>query len=101
MKLKKGDRVVVLTGKDRGKEGVISKVLVKADLVIVDGVNVVKKHQKSRSATQAGGIIDRDMPMPVSSVAIISTDGKPTRIGYKFDNAGNKLRICKRTGAEL
>ena len=101
MKLKKGDRVVVLTGKDRGKEGVISRVLIKADLVIVDGVNVVKKHQKSRGATQVGGIINRDMPMPASSVAIVSTDGKPTRIGYKFDNAGNKLRICKRTGAEL
>ena len=101
MKLKKGDRVVVLTGKDRGKEGVISRVLTKDNRVIVDGVNVVKKHQKSRSATQAGGIIEVDMPMPASSVAIISTDGKATRIGYKFDGAGHKIRICKRTGAEL
>ena len=101
MKLKKGDRVVVLTGKDRGKEGVISRVMPKSSRVIVDGVNVVKKHQKAKSATQAGGIIERDMPMPVSSVAIISTDGKATRIGYKFDAAGNKIRICRRTGAEL
>ena len=101
MKLKKGDRVVVLTGKDRGKEGVISRVMPKSSRVIVDGVNVVKKHQKAKSATQAGGIIERDMPMPVSSVAIISTDGKATRIGYKVDAAGNKIRICRRTGAEL
>ena len=101
MKLKKGDRVVVLTGKDRGKEGVISRVMPKSSRVIVDGVNVVKKHQKAKSATQAGGIIERDMPMPVSSVAIISTDGKATRVGYKFDSAGNKIRICRRTGAEL
>lgn len=101
MKLRKGDRVIVLTGKDRGKEGVISRVLPKTDKVIVDGVNVVKKHQKAKSASQAGGIIERDMPMPASTVAIISTDGKATRIGYKFDASGNKVRICRRTGAEL
>ncbi len=101
MKLRKGDRVIVLTGKDRGKEGVISRVLPKTDRVIVDGVNVVKKHQKAKSASQAGGIIEVDMPMPASTVAIISTDGKATRIGYKFDASGNKVRICRRTGAEL
>lgn len=101
MKLRKGDRVIVLTGKDRGKEGVISRVLPKTGRVIVDGVNVVKKHQKAKSASQAGGIIEVDMPMPASTVAIISTDGKATRIGYKFDASGNKVRICRRTGAEL
>lgn len=101
MKLKKGDRVVVLTGKDRGKEGVISRVMPKEGKVIVDGVNVAKKHQKPTRTTQQGGVIDKDMPLPASSVAIVSTDGKPTRIGYRIDAKGNKVRICKRTGAEL
>jgi large subunit ribosomal protein L24 len=101
MKLKKGDRVVVLTGKDRGKDGVISRVMPKENKVIVDGLNVAKKHQKPTRTTQQGGVIDKDMPMPASSVAIISTDGKPTRIGYRVDAQGNKVRICKRTGADL
>jgi large subunit ribosomal protein L24 len=102
MKLKKGDRVVVLQGKDRGKEGVISRVMTKENKVIVDGVNVATRHQKPRRAAEAGGIIQKDMPMPASSVAVISPrDGKATRIGYKVDEAGNKVRICKRTGAEL
>ena len=66
MKLKKGDRVMVLSGKDRGKDGVIMKVLPGADKVIVEGVNVAKKHQKATRATMQGGIIDKDMPMPAS-----------------------------------
>ncbi|MGY6502748.1 MAG: 50S ribosomal protein L24 [Acidimicrobiales bacterium] len=102
MKIKKGDRVVVLTGKDRGKEGVVSRALPAEGKVIVDGINVAKKHQKPTRSTMQGGIIDKDMPIPVSNVAVISPkDGKATRVGYKFDDAGNKIRICKRTGAEL
>ena len=102
IKLKKGDRVRVLTGKDRGKEGVIMRVLPKANKVIVDGVNVAKKHQKARTATSQGGIIDKDMPIPVPNVALLSPgDGKPTRVGYKLNADGSKVRICKRTGAEL
>jgi large subunit ribosomal protein L24 len=64
-------------------------------------VNVAKKHQKPTRTTQQGGVIDKDMPLPASSVAIISTDGKPTRIGYRVDAQGKKVRICKRTGADL
>lgn|SRR5690554_1197579 len=102
MKIRKGDRVVVLSGKDRGKEGVVSRALPTEGKVLVDGVNVAKKHQKPTRSTMQGGIIDKDMPIPVSNVAVISPkDGKATRVGYKVDDKGNKVRICKRTGAEL
>ncbi|MEJ7584152.1 MAG: 50S ribosomal protein L24 [Acidimicrobiales bacterium] len=102
LKIKKGDRVRVLTGKDRGKEGVVMRVLVKENKVIVDGVNIAKKHQKARTATMQGGIIDKDMPIPVPNVAVVSPgDGKPTRVGYKLNADGLKVRICRRTGAEI
>ncbi len=102
MKLRKGDRVRVLQGKDRGETGVIMRVLPKTNKVIVDGVNVAKKHQKARSATSQGGIIDKDMPIPVPNVAVLSPgDGKPTRVGYKVLDDGSKMRVCRRTGAEI
>jgi large subunit ribosomal protein L24 len=102
MKIKKGDRVRVLTGKDRGKEGVVMFALPREGKVIVDGVNVVKKHQKRTRATMQAGIIDKDMPIPVSNVAIISPgDGRPTRVGYRFTPEGEKVRVCKRTGVDL
>jgi large subunit ribosomal protein L24 len=102
IKLKKGDRVRVLTGKDRGKEGVIMRVLPKDNKVIVDGVNVARKHQKARTATSQGGIIDKDMPIPVPNVALLSpSDGKPTKVGYKVLEDGTKIRVCRRTGAEI
>jgi large subunit ribosomal protein L24 len=102
VKLKKGDRVQVLTGKERGKEGVVMRVLPKENKVIVDGVNVAKKHQKARTATTPGGIIDKDMPIPIANVAVISPgDGRPTKVGYKVLENGTKIRVCRRTGAEL
>ena len=102
MKIRKGDRVVVLSGKDRGKEGTVMFAFPQTRKVIVDGVNVAKKHQKPTSATMQGGIIDKEMPLPVDRVALVSPqDGKPTRVGYRFDADGTKVRICKRTGADL
>ena len=102
IKIKKGDRVVVLSGKDRGKSGTVMRVLPKDNKVIVEGVNVAKKHQRATKATMQGGIIDKDMPMPISAVAVVSPgDGRATRVGYRIDEAGNKIRICKRTGADL
>ena len=102
MRIKKGDRVVVLQGKDRGREGVVLEALPKVDKVIVEGVNVARKHQKARRATQQAGIVDKIMPVPVSNVAVVSPrDGKPTRVGYRLRDDGTKVRICKRTGAEL
>jgi large subunit ribosomal protein L24 len=101
MKLRKGDRVRVLQGKDRGETGVIMRVLPKTNRVIVEGVNVAKKHQKATRATTQGGIIDKDMPMSASAVAIVcSTDG-PTRIGYRFESDGTKVRICRKCGHTL
>jgi len=102
MRVKKGDRVVVLQGKDRGREGTVLDAMPKDGKVIVEGVNVAKKHQKARSATQQAGIIEKILPIPVSNVAVVSPkDGKPTRVGYKRRDDGTKVRICKRTGAEL
>jgi large subunit ribosomal protein L24 len=105
LKLKKGDRVQVLQGKDRGKRGVILRVLPKDRKVIVEGINTAQRHTKPRTATQPGGIVHKDMPIDISSVAIVSPgDGQPTRVGYRFEEMGDhvrKVRICKRTGAEL
>ena len=101
MKLRKGDRVVVLTGKDRGKQGDVMRALPEKDKVIVEGVNIVKKHQRQKKATLQAGIIDKDMPLPVSSVALVCKTCGRTRVGYKFDAQGRKLRICKKCGDEV
>ena len=102
MRIRKGDRVQVLSGKDRGKEGVVMRALPKEGKVIVEGVNVAKKHQRPTRMTMQGGIIDKDMPIDVSNVAVVSPgDGRPTRVGYRIDDNGQKVRICRRTGAEL
>jgi large subunit ribosomal protein L24 len=100
MKLKKGDLVKVLKGKDRGKEGVVMRVLPKEGKVIVEGVNMAKKHQKSTKATMQAGIIDKDMPIDASNVALVS-QGKASRIGFRVEADGTKTRIAKRTGEVL
>jgi large subunit ribosomal protein L24 len=101
MKIKKGDRVVVLTGKDKGKEGDVSRAIPSKNKVIVDGVNVAKRHQKATKATMQGGIIDKDMPIPVDNVAILCPKCGATRVGYRFDPGGDKVRICKKCGGDL
>ena len=101
MKLKKGDRVRVLTGKDQGKEGEIVRAFPKTGKVIVEGVNTAKRHQKATRATTQGGIIDKDMPLPVSNVAIVCPTDGPTRVGYRFDADGTKFRICRKCGRDL
>jgi large subunit ribosomal protein L24 len=99
VRLKKGDRVVVLKGKDRGKEGLVMRVLPKEGKVIVEGVNVAKKHQKATRATMQAGIIDKDMPIDASNVAILSR-GKPSRIGFRVED-GKKVRVALKTGEVL
>ena len=106
MKLRKGDRVRVLTGKDRGKEGEIMRAMPSVDKVIVEGVNVAKKHQRATKATMQGGIIDKDMPLPVANVAIICPSCGPTKIGYRCELAADgvgrsKHRVCRKCGGEL
>jgi len=100
MKLKKGDEVVVLSGKDIGKHGTITRVIDERDRVIVDGVNMVKKHQKPTRATMQGGIIDKEMPIHVSNVALVCSECGPTRIGYRFADDGSKVRVCRKCGAD-
>jgi large subunit ribosomal protein L24 len=102
LKIRKGDRVRVLTGKDRGKEGSVMRALPRERKVIVDGVNVARKSQRPTRTTQQGGIIDKDMPLPVSNVALICPScGKPTRVGFKIDASGAKVRLCKKCGGEI
>jgi len=102
MKIRKGDRVQVLQGKDRGKNGVVMFAFPADDRVIVDGVNIAKKHQKPTRSTQQGGIIDKEMPINVSNVAIIcGSCHKPTRVGHRFEPDGTKVRICRKCGGDL
>ena len=97
MKLKKGDTVVVIAGKDKGTEGEVVRVLPADNKVIVNGVNRVKKHTKPNKVQQQGGIIDRDMPIDASNVMLVHK-GKPTRVGYKIQDDGTKVRVAKRNG---
>ena len=82
--------------------GSITRVLPEANRVIVDGVNMVKKHQKPTRATMQGGIIDKEMPIHVSNVALVCSSCGPTRIGYRFEaTSGNKVRICRKCGGDV
>ena len=101
IKLKKGDRVRVLTGKFRGREGEVMSVIPKKNQVIVDGINVAKRHQKPTRAMQQGGIIDKAMPLDASNVALIDSDGRPARAGYRIDDDGTKTRVSRRSGGDL
>lgn len=101
MKIRKGDRVRVLTGKFRGKEGEVMSVQPKSGKVLVEGVNVAKRHQKPTRAMQQGGIIDKVMPIDVSNVALIDGDGKSTRVGYRVESDGTKVRVARTSGGEL
>jgi large subunit ribosomal protein L24 len=101
MKLRKGDEVQVLAGKDIGKRGVITRVINDRDRVLVDGVNMAKRHQKPTRATMQGGIIDKEMPIHVSNVALVCPECGPTRIGYRFSEAGEKIRVCRKCETNL
>jgi large subunit ribosomal protein L24 len=102
MRVRKGDTVEVLSGKQRGKRGQVMRVIPSKDKVIVDGANMSKRHTKPRGQTMQGGIIDKDMPLPASTVAVVcSACGRPSRIGMRVDDAGRKLRFCKRCESEL
>jgi len=101
MKLKKGDTVVVIAGKDKGKQGEISAVLPKENKVKIAGVNVAKRHLAAKGQTaNTGGIVDKDMPLDASNVMLVRK-GKPTRVGYKIKDDGTKVRVAKSTGEEI
>jgi large subunit ribosomal protein L24 len=100
-KIKTKDKVVVLSGKDKGKTGEVVKVFPKEERVVVSGVNVVKKHTRP-SARSQGGIVEIEAPIHVSNVAHVDPkDGKPTRVGFKVLEDGRKVRVAKRSGETI
>jgi large subunit ribosomal protein L24 len=96
-KIKKGDRVVVLAGKDKGKQGAVTQVLPKANRVLVQGVNLVQRHTKATPADPQGGIKSKEATLHVSNVALVDSNGKPTRVGFKIEG-DKKVRVAKTTG---
>lgn len=99
-KIRKGDKVVVLSGRDKGRTGEVFEVRPRESRALVRGVNLVKRHQKQTQA-QEGGIISKESPIHLSNIAIVAKDGKPTRVGFKILADGKKVRFAKRTGAEI
>ena len=99
-KIKKGDKVIVLAGRDKGRTGEVIEVRSSEDRALVRGVNMVKRHQR-QTAQQEGGIISKELPVHLSNIALADPkDGKPTRVGFKIQD-GRKIRIAKRSGAEI
>ena len=104
MKIKKGDTVVVIAGKDKGAKGKVIQAYPRQDKVIVEGVNRVKKHTRVRTTqrgSKTGGIVTQEAAIHISNVQILDDQGKPTRIGYRIDENGQKVRIARTTGKEL
>ncbi len=102
MKIRKGDRVRIMSGKDAGRESTVSAAFPATGKVTVEGYNIAKRHTKPRSAEEPGGILDKEMPMNASNVMVLSpADGKPTRVGYKVLDDGSKIRVCKRSGEKI
>ncbi len=98
LKIKKGDRVVVITGKEKGKKGEVLKVMPEDNRAIVKGVAMVRRHQR-QTASQEGGIIAKEAPIHISNLAVEDPkDGVPTRVGYKFLKDGRKVRLARRSG---
>lgn len=98
LKIKKGDNVVVITGRDKGKSGTVLRVIPKESRVLVQGINVVKRHNRP-SAGQSGGIIEKELSIHVSNVALVDPKtSKPTRVGFKVMEAGRKVRVARRSG---
>ena len=95
-KIRKGDQVVVLAGKDKGRRGEVLKVMPKEDRALVRGINLVRRHQQ-QTQSQEGGILTKEAPIHLSNLAIAAKDGKPTRVGFRVEN-GKKVRVAKRTG---
>ena len=100
-KIKKGDKVIVIAGKDKGKKGDVMQIITDENRAVVSGVNVAKRHTKAQGANE-GGIIDKLMPIHISNLALIDPkDGKATRVGYKTLDGGKKVRVAKRTGVTI
>ena len=102
MRIHKGDTVRVMTGKNKGRTAEVVRAIPEKNRVIVEGVNVAKRHAKPTRATQQGGVIDKFMPVHVSTVALVCKScDQPTRVGYRFEDDGDKVRFCKKCGSVL
>jgi large subunit ribosomal protein L24 len=104
MKVKKGDTVVVVAGKDKGARGKVITAFPRLGKVLVEGVNRVKKHtrvQTTQRGAKTGGIVTQEAPIDVSNVMVVDPDGQPTRVGYRVDDNGQKIRIARTSGKDL
>lgn len=99
-KIRKGDKVIVLSGRDKGRTGEVFEVRPTESRALVRGVNMIKRHQK-QTQNQEGGIINKESPIHLSNIAVVGKDGKPTRVGFKIQADGTKVRVAKRSGAEI
>ncbi|GAB2924129.1 50S ribosomal protein L24 [Micromonospora polyrhachis] len=104
VKVKKGDTVVVIAGKDKGAKGKVIAAYPRQDKILVEGVNRVKKHTRittTQRGAKTGGIVTQEAPIHVSNVQVLDSDGNPTRVGYRIDESGQKVRIARSTGKDL
>ncbi|MDO4927848.1 MAG: 50S ribosomal protein L24 [Corynebacterium sp.] len=104
MKIQKGDTVLVISGPDKGVKGKVIKAFPKAEKVLVEGVNRVKKHVANSAperGAESGGIVTQEAPIHVSNVMVLDSDGNPTRVGYRFDENGKKVRVSRRNGKDI
>jgi large subunit ribosomal protein L24 len=99
-KIRKGDKVIVLSGRDKGRTGEVFEVRPDQQKALVRGINMAKRHQKQTQA-QEGGIISKEQPIHLSNLAYVGKDGKPTRVGFKIQADGTKVRVAKSSGAEI
>lgn len=102
MKIKKGDTVMVIAGKNRGTTGKVETVLLKKDMIVIDGVNVVKKHRKANQVSRSGQIVEKSMPIHVSNVQLVDPKGgKPTRVKIERSKDGTRERVAVKSGAKI
>ncbi|MBK1784031.1 50S ribosomal protein L24 [Prauserella cavernicola] len=104
MKVKKGDTVLVIAGKDKGAKGKVIQAYPERQRVLVEGVNRIKKHTRitqTQRGAQSGGIVTQEAPIHVSNVMVVDSDGKPTRVGHRIGEDGKKVRISRRTGKDI
>ena len=104
MKVHKGDTVLVIAGKDKGAKGKVIAAFPRQDKILVEGVNRIKKHERIRTTqrgSKTGGIVTQEAPIHISNVQIVDSEGNPTRVGYRIDDGGQKVRIARSTGKDL
>ena len=104
MKIRKGDTVLVISGPDKGAKGKVIEAYPQRDKVLVEGVNRIKKHVANSAperGAESGGLVTQEAPIHVSNVMVVDSDGNPTRIGYRFDEDGKKIRVSKRNGKDI